>query len=161
LASRAFSSGPPFFRSIRHRRRAAACTSSVMTGIFVWAGLTKIPDPAGFAGIVAAYQLLPQGWALPVAYLLPWLELFCGLALITGLAARGAIIWVSLQLVLFLAALGINLARGLEVDCGCFGFEDGGGGTRAAFLRDLLYLPLVAGGWWAVFRGRWRWGVER
>ena len=140
---------------------AARLIRYALGGIFVWAGLAKIPDPAGFAETVAAYQLLPQGWALPVAYLLPWLELVCGLALITGLAARGAVVWISLQLVLFLVALGINLARGLEIDCGCFGLEDGGGGTRAAFFRDLLYLPLVAGGWWAVFRGRWRWGVER
>ena len=132
-------------------------------GIFIWAALSKITDPAGFAQAVDSYELLPHEWVAPLAYLLPWLELFCGLALVSGLAARGAVVWISLLLVVFLTALGINLARGLEVDCACFGLG-GSESTREAFLRDLLFLPLVAGSWWAVFHGRWPWrgtGSER
>jgi uncharacterized membrane protein YphA (DoxX/SURF4 family) len=120
-------------------------------GLFIWAALTKISDSVGFVEDLANYQLLPPELVTPAGYFLPWLELVCGLALVVGLAARGAALWICLQLAVFLVALGINLARGVDVDCGCFG-PGGSGSTMEAFTRDLLLTPLAVGGLWAAFR---------
>ncbi len=122
-------------------------------GLFIWAGATKILEPGLFARSMAAYELLPDRLILPLAYVLPWLEVLCGAALIVRRFDKGAVVWANLLILVFLVALGINLGRGVDVDCGCFGPE-GGGGTWAAFKRDLLFLPLALAGLWAVFRRR-------
>jgi uncharacterized membrane protein YphA (DoxX/SURF4 family) len=89
--------------------------------VFLLAALPKIGDPPGFAKAIWAYQLVPASLLNPLALLLPWLELFCGLALLTGTWIRPAALWAGALLVTFSLALGINLARHHPVDCGCFG----------------------------------------
>ena len=56
-----------------------------------------------------------------MAIVLPWLELVCALALFVGLARRSAARILGVLLVVFIIALGIDLARKRPVDCGCFG----------------------------------------
>jgi len=88
---------------------------------FIAAALTKIVDPPDFAKVIWAYSLFPP-WSLhPLALILPWLELFCGLALCVGLWIRAAALWIAALLLSFSLALAINLARHHPVDCGCFG----------------------------------------
>lgn len=88
---------------------------------FIAAALPKIADPPAFAKAIWAYDLFPA-WSLsPLALLLPWLELVCGLALCLGFWPRPAALWVAGLLVAFMVALSINLARRHPVDCGCFG----------------------------------------
>jgi uncharacterized membrane protein YphA (DoxX/SURF4 family) len=89
--------------------------------VFLLAALPKIGDPPGFAKAIWAYQLVPATLLPPLALLLPWLELFCALALLTGTWIRPAALWVGALLLTFSLALGINLARHRPVDCGCFG----------------------------------------
>jgi uncharacterized membrane protein YphA (DoxX/SURF4 family) len=88
---------------------------------FLAAALTKLADPPGFAKAIWAYALVPA-WSLnPLALVLPWLELFCGLALCLGFWLRAAALWVGALLLSFSLALAINLTRHHPVDCGCFG----------------------------------------
>ena len=89
--------------------------------VFVAAALPKIADPPGFAKAIWAYQLVPAVLLNPMALVLPWLELLCGLALCLGPWRRAAAAWVSLLLLAFGLALTIDLARHQPVDCGCFG----------------------------------------
>ncbi len=88
---------------------------------FLIAAWPKISDPPGFAEAIHAYGLVPASFLAPMALVLPWLEAVCALALITGLARRGAALLASLLLLVFMTALAINLWRGHPVDCGCFG----------------------------------------
>ena len=89
--------------------------------VFIAAALPKIADPPGFAKAIWAYALFPP-WSLnPLALLLPWLELFCGLALCLGRWVRAAALWSSALLLSFSLALTVNLARHHPIDCGCFG----------------------------------------
>ena len=89
--------------------------------VFIVAAYPKIADPPGFAKSIWAYELFPA-WSLhPLALLLPWLELLCGLALCLGIWIRAAAAWVAVMLLSFGLALSINLARHHPVDCGCFG----------------------------------------
>ena len=108
--------------------------------VFIAAALPKIADPPGFAKAIWAYGLFPA-WSLhPLALVLPWLELFCGLALCLGFWLRAAAIWVGALLLSFCLALAINLARRHPVDCGCFGAS--APKTKAEQLTDMRWLVL-------------------
>ncbi|WP_257303935.1 MauE/DoxX family redox-associated membrane protein [Geothrix campi] len=118
--------------------------------VFIMAALPKIADPPGFAKAIWAYQLVPANMLNPMALVLPWLELFCGLALCFGVWIRAAASWITLLLLAFSLALSINLARHNPVDCGCFGatahLTDSERLTdmRWSLLRDVALLLLAA-----------------
>jgi uncharacterized membrane protein YphA (DoxX/SURF4 family) len=119
--------------------------------VFVAAALPKLADPPGFAEAIWNYRLAPAWLIHPAALVLPWLELLCGLALCLGLWARAAAAWLGALLLVFLAALSINLARHHPVDCGCFSTqaaprsaEERVADMRWAILRDLGLLALAA-----------------
>lgn len=108
--------------------------------VFIAAALPKLTDPPGFAKSIWAYDLFPA-WSLPpLALVLPWLELLCGLALCLGLWIRAAAAWVAVLLLSFALALAINLARRHPVDCGCFGASESR--TEAEQLIDMRWLVL-------------------
>jgi len=113
--------------------------------VFIYAASGKIGDPADFAQAIANYQILPSGWINPTALFLPWLELVCGLGLITGICKQASALLVTLMLGVFTAALAYAAYRGLDIHCGCFSTE--GGGTPRLWLdlaRDLILLSLAA-----------------
>lgn len=88
--------------------------------MFVYASLYKIIDPATFAKSIYNYQVLPDQVINLAALILPWLELFLGLALISGMGALGAAAWCHGLLWVFFLALVYNQVRGLNIHCGCF-----------------------------------------
>jgi len=96
--------------------------------VLVVAGALKLPDPAAALRAVRAYRLLPEAVAGPVAFGLPVVEIAVGLALLAGVFVRTAALAAALLMVVFLVAVGSAWARGLQIDCGCFG----GGGQVAA-----------------------------
>jgi len=101
----------------------------VAGGVWIVAGLIKLPDPAASVRAVRAYQLLPEGIVPTVGHLLPIIEIVVGAALVLGLLTRGA---ATISLLLFLAFIvGIVSVwvRGLSIECGCFG---GGGYQEGA-----------------------------
>lgn len=90
--------------------------------LFATAALDKLRDPRGFREALGGYRLLPSTWLAPTAIGLPFAELATALALATpGLAGAGAAAGAGL-LVLYAAAIGVNLLRGRRtIDCGCGG----------------------------------------
>jgi uncharacterized membrane protein YphA (DoxX/SURF4 family) len=100
----------------------------VLGGVFVVAGALKVPDPAAAVRAVRAYRLLPESLVAPVAFGLPVIEIAVGLALLLGVVVRTAAIAAAVLLVVFLVGVGSAWARGLQIDCGCFG----NGGAVAA-----------------------------
>lgn len=131
----------------------ATAARLVLGGVFVVAGALKMPDPAAAVRAVRAYQLLSELLVAPVAFGLPVLEIAVGLALLLGVFVRTAAIAAAVLLVVFLTGVGSAWARGLQIDCGCFG----NGGEVAAgdtaypleILRDgaLLFLALALARW--------------
>jgi uncharacterized membrane protein YphA (DoxX/SURF4 family) len=125
----------------------------LLGGVFVVAGALKIPDPAAAERAVRAYQLLPEWLVAPVAFGLPVVEIAVGLALLAGIYVRTAAIASAVLLVVFLAGVISAWARGLQIDCGCFG--DGGvvGADETAYpaevARDvgLLLVALLLARW--------------
>ena len=76
---------------------------------------------------VRAYQLLPGDGATTVGQLLPVLEVVVGTCLVLGLLTRGAAVVSALMFVAFIIGIASVWARGITIDCGCFG----GGGYDA------------------------------
>ena len=96
-------------------------TARLLVGaVFIYAGAIKIIDPYGFAKNVFQYQILTGQWINMTALVLPWLEVITGLALIfVPRLRRGAAAWIGLMLMVFIAAVGFSMYRGLDISCGC------------------------------------------
>jgi len=113
-------------------------------------------DPAAFAVIIEAYGLVPDVLLMPLAVVLPALEVMAAIGLVFDL--RGSLTTIAALLALFIVVLGYGLWMGLDVDCGCFGPEDPEGrayaGIRPALLRDFVLAGgvLMLYGWRYVFR---------
>ena len=124
------------------RKYLALALRIVLGGVFLYAGGLKIADPAAFAGSVAAFKLLPTFGNYLIAATLPWVEVLCGLLLITGYRVRAGATLVLLMNLVFAVAITSAIIRGLDIDCGCF--RQGGPKTSPwiALLRDLA---LIAG----------------
>lgn len=119
----------------------------LLGGVFLWAGAVKALDVPAFAGQVAAYQLLPYAWNYAVAATLPYVELLAGSLLACNLRVKAAALLTALLNGVFVAVLLSVLARGLNIDCGCFG-PDAGTTPWQALGRDLVLLALAV----AVYR---------
>lgn len=93
----------------------------VLGGLFVYAGAVKIGDPLDFAQDIRNYRLVGQALSFIVAIVLPWLEIIAGAFLIAGVWKRGAALVITGLLAFFIVLTLVTMARGLDVDCGCFG----------------------------------------
>jgi len=116
----------------------------LLGGIFVWASIYKILDPTAFAGVINNYQLLPDALINGFAVTLPWLELVLGVFLIFGLWLPGAVVLSNVLLVVFLGALVFNMARGLDIHCGCFTANTIGNPKTTSYLLHNAALITVA-----------------
>ena len=102
-------------------RRVAVLAGRLLLGaVFVVAAGPKIMDPPGFAHMIANYRLFPPALVHAAALVLPWIEITCGLLLVSGIFQRTAAKLVGAMLVVFILAIGTNLARDRAVQCGCF-----------------------------------------
>ena len=110
--------------------------------IFVYASYDKILHPKAFAEVIYNYQILPDGFINVTAIFLPWLEMLMGIFLITGFWMPGTVIWCNTLLVVYIGALCFNLARGLDVDCGCFSTTKGRSISIETILWDAAFLAL-------------------
>ena len=127
----------------------------LLAGVLGYAALTKIGDPAATVRAVRAYQLLPEWAAVPFAHALPSVELAVAVLLLLGVAVRLTGIAAALLMGMFFVGVASAAARGLQIDCGCFG---GGGPTdHPAYALELFrdgFLLLVAIGVALVGRSR-------
>ncbi|MDZ4286549.1 MAG: MauE/DoxX family redox-associated membrane protein [Prosthecobacter sp.] len=115
----------------------------VFGSVFIYAGALKAWQPMIFLDDVRSFALVPDPYAALLAMFLPWLEIFSGLAVITGVLRRGGLLLLNASLTMFLAALLIAWSRGTDIRCGCFG--DSGGATSnyvELIVRDVVLLAL-------------------
>ena len=108
---------------------------------FIYACTNKILAPDYFAKIVYGYYLFPDFSINLIAIVLPFLELFSGVALLLGVYPRSAALIANGMIFAFIIALSINLIRGQEFDCGCFSFGEPGYTSSAGqlLIRDIIY----------------------
>ena len=117
----------------------------VLGGIFVYSGYIKLQSPLQFASALTGYKLLPDSLIFPMATYLPWVEVALGVLLLSGWKIRYVSIGASLLLLGFTTILTVTYLRGIQADCGCFGF--GHKISPLTIARDLLMLlpaiPLI------------------
>lgn len=109
-----------------NKRRIVVLALRIALGaVWLYAAYTKLRQPwMLFAMSIDSYKLLPEWAVLSVARTLPWIELAIGLLLVTGLVLRYASIAGAAILAVFFGAMISAYARGLGIDCGCFGPGD-------------------------------------
>jgi len=126
-----------------------------LAAVWLVSGGLKAVDPEQAYLAVAAFDVLPSGAVSPVASALPFVELALGLLLVVGFGTRPVAVVSAVLLVAFVAGVAQAWARGLSIDCGCFG---GGGAVAPSetrypqeIARDTAFLALAA---WLMVRPR-------
>jgi len=125
---------------LRHERVLLFVFRLLLGGLFLAASVDKVVHPEMFARAVANYRILPEPTVNFFAVVLPWVELVCGLLLLSGQWTRAASLVVSTLLAIFLAAVAVSLARGLDIECGCFGTIAGRTVGLKLLLEDSVWL---------------------
>jgi putative oxidoreductase len=107
--------------------------------VMLAAALGKIGDPVAFSSQIHHYHLMPIAAENLLAIALPWIELLAGLALVLGVHARSGAWLSAAMIIVFTLAVGTAVARGLDIECGCFGTADAThvGGMKLA--ENLLF----------------------
>lgn len=129
------------------RRSLAWLCSIALAAVFAAACVPKIMAPHDFALMVFRYQLLPFALINIVAIYLPWLELASAVGLLFPASRRGAALVILAMLAVFTAALIFNIARGINIACGCFSVDESAsvsGWWNVARNALLIALALVA-----------------
>lgn len=131
-------------RTILSNRLVLMAIRIVLGVTFVWASIDKIVHPAEFAMSIYNYRMLPY-WAINLmAIIMPWLELVCGVLIMVGPLWRGSAFMIGVMLLVFVIALSSAIARGLDINCGCFSVgEEGHAVGLDLLIRDILMLAGV------------------
>jgi uncharacterized membrane protein YphA (DoxX/SURF4 family) len=134
----------------------------VLAAVFAAAGWPKLLDPDGTVRSVRAFRLVPEALVPAFGYGLPMLELALAALLLVGLLTRPAAAVVGVLLVMFMIGIAAAWARGLSIECGCFGASGGPvvdptRGYALDLLRDAGLLALAV---WLVVVPRSRFSLD-
>jgi uncharacterized membrane protein YphA (DoxX/SURF4 family) len=109
-----------------------------LAAIWLVSGLIKAVDPRQTLVAVRGYRIFPESVVTVVAAALPYLEIALGVLLLIGLATRLAAVLSAVLLVAFIAGVISAAARGLSIDCGCFGGGGDIGAGQTAYAAEIL-----------------------
>jgi len=113
---------------------------AVLALVFIYAAIGKITAPEDFAQSVINYRIFPIAIVNIIAIAIPWIELTSGILLLFGSAIKENVAIIGTLLVLFIILVSISMARGLNIDCGCFGAR---GGEQVGFQKIFENLVLL------------------
>ena len=123
----------------------------ILGGVLIYAGAVKVGKPRTSQRAVQAYDVLPYDLAGWVGLILPFAEIVLGLLLVLGLFTRLAAAISALLMAAFIVGIAQAWARGLTIDCGCFG---GGGQVTAG---ETAYPQEIARDLGLALCGAWLW----
>ena len=115
-----------------------------LSAVFIYASIDKIQNPWQFAAIIEGYDLVQGMLSHYIALFLPFLELVCGIFLLSGIFVRGSATIISAILIVFIVAISLALFRGLEINCGCFSLSESGDPLSYLRLIEDFFLLTVA-----------------
>ena len=107
-------------------------------GVLFAAGYLKVGTPDESQMAVRAYEMLPISLANLLGLILPFVEVVIGALLILGALTRVMAALGGFTMFIFIIAIAQAWARGLNIDCGCFG---GGGAVepgQTKYLQEIL-----------------------
>lgn len=94
--------------------------SRILIGLlFIFAAVPKIADPALFAKEIGNYGIIPFFFLNIMSLTLPWVELICGIFLMSGLRLKTSSAISIFLYTIFTLAVAIALIKGLSIKCGC------------------------------------------
>lgn len=145
----------------------------LLAGLFIYSAWHKIADPISFQMKVYEYEfpptswveavnswtgleVHPEEWVGPVSRVLPWLMVISGALLLFGFLSRGGALLQVLLLLLFTAAIEVNIYREVVMSCGCFS-EEGHAIGNDLVARNLVLLVLSG---YVLDRGPGRFAVD-
>ncbi|MFC1557943.1 MauE/DoxX family redox-associated membrane protein [candidate division KSB1 bacterium] len=109
--------------------------------IFIAASIDKIANPEKLLEIINNYDIVPVFITPFAAIILPWIEFICGLFLLFGILIRSAASILIFLLVIFIFGISVNLYRGADIECGCFGLLFGGESIGFhSIIRDIMIM---------------------
>jgi len=130
--------------------------------VLLVAGGLKIGNLPKSAMAVRSYEMLPIPLANFLGYTLPWIEIGLGLLLIVGVTVKISGALGALTMLAFIIAIDQAWARGLSIDCGCFG---GGGAIDpedTKYLSEIIRdIGLMALGIFLYFYPKGRFALEK
>jgi putative oxidoreductase len=103
----------------------------------------SLANPAEFATDIDNYKIGPWPISVALAFYLPWLEIFCGFALVVRLLYRGALSILTMLILVFTLATVAAKVRGLDITCGCFGHASQHWSFPAHLLTNLAILAVL------------------
>ena len=128
-------------RLLTHRR--TVLLGQIVIGlVFLAAALAKIGDASSFALQIRHYRLVPFGLENLLAVTLPWIELLAALAILLRLHPRAGSAVGAGFMVLYVVVVAVAVARGLDIECGCFGTADAGRVGVAKLLENVGLLAV-------------------
>lgn len=143
-------------QKIRLARVLEILVRIALGAVFIYAGAVKMPAPLPLADSIASFAILPRAFIVPLALALPFFEIAAGVLVLIDRPRRIGALALVVVSVVFLAALGTALARGITVYCGCFG-PSTAAGTREEMWLDLgRDFALMVGAAFLYVRGRLR-----
>jgi uncharacterized membrane protein YphA (DoxX/SURF4 family) len=105
----------------------------------------KLRGVDDFARAIPKFELVTDHAIVEwIAYIVPWIEAVCAFALVIGFWARAAALVLFLMLMGFAAAMLSVIARGLEVDCQCFGEYFGARVGWSSIARNVVFMAIAA-----------------
>lgn len=122
--------------------------------VFIYAGVLKAWDPIVFASDIRNFHILSWPLGVRLAFYLPWLEILCGLALITGWLRKGAVGILTGLMVIFIVATVAARIRGIDLSCGCFGSAAKNLPFSWHLIIDFALLAGLLGLWFLIGRRR-------
>ena len=113
----------------------------VLVVMFVYSGYVKSElnnATLQFSSAISGYRIVPEQYVFPIARYFPYVEIALGLLILTGWKIRWSSVAAAALMLFFIALLSITLFRGIDTNCGCFGFGDRI--TWKTILRDGSFL---------------------
>ena len=123
---------------------AAATVLRLACGfLLAGASLDKLGDAAGFLDLIKeCYFFVPDSLKALTAVVIPWLEFFTGLCLISGFRWRAAALVFCGLMAVYTLAIAWDVLHGIDCSCGCFSKDSGEKMTGWTVGRDLLFLGM-------------------
>lgn len=116
----------------------------LLAATFLAAAFQKILDPVAFASSIDAYRILSGTWIPWTALLLPWIELVIAIGILTPWLRTASASTITALLTVFITLHIISWARGLDINCGCFGESTGSSNYALLILRNCAFLTVVS-----------------
>lgn len=114
-------------------------SATLLVIALISSGLLHAAQPYFFIHTITNYRILPPSLAGVVGLFLPYLQIVLGTCLLLKFAERVALRLAMAIFASFALAQASVLVRGIEIDCGCFGFMK----SEVSIVSILLPIALV------------------